>query len=246
MPRLMNARRTRGLLCILTVAFMAWGTHLAVAQPEGSAAPSPVPSVEMAPPPMPTAPAAPRVAESAEAPESAGGVTVRGASVSNDYVLRPGDSIQVTVFREAELATRTRISADGSIIFPLLGEVKIGGTSVKAAREKVRSLLEADYLVDPQVTLAVIEYGKRSFTVLGQVEKPGNYDLPADSKLSLMQAVGLAGGYKRSADIGKITVRRNAPSGPDTIKLNVKRLDDAGASFYIHEGDVVTVPESWF
>lgn len=162
--------------------------------------------------------------------------------------LSPEDIIEVDVFQEPDLQTKVRISQSGTITFPLIGEIKIGGLSAEAAAQIIRAQLAKDYLVNPQVTLTVTEYSKRRFTVLGEVQKPGAYEMPDRDQLSLLQAIGTAGGFTRIANPTDIKIKRTV-DGKDTIyKLNAKNIAngrDADA-FIIQSGDIITVGESVF
>ncbi len=112
------------------------------------------------------------------------------------------------MFQEDDLDCVLRVSKDGTITFPLIGRVVIGGKTPQDAALAIKALLAKDYLVNPQVNVTVTEYAKRLFTVLGQVQRPGSYDLPDRDPLTLIQAIGMAGGYTRIADPGKITLKR--------------------------------------
>ncbi len=169
-------------------------------------------------------------------------------SAANDYVLSTSDTLEMSIFREPDLTTRSRIASDGTVQLPLIGDVKVAGMTVRVAREMIRKRYDADYLVDPQIYLNVIDYAQRKFTVMGQVSRPGTYDFPGGSNLSLLQAVGMAGGFTRTADRSKVIVRRSVKGTADeTIKLNAKKMASEGkGSFEVAPGDVITVAESWF
>ena len=169
-------------------------------------------------------------------------------AAANDYVISTSDTLEMSIFREPDLTTRSRVGSDGTVQLPLIGDVKIAGMTVRVAREMIRKRYDADYLVDPQVYLNVIDYAQRKFTVMGQVSRPGTYDFPGGSTLSLLQAVGMAGGFTRTADRSKVVVRRSAKGGGDeVIKLNAKKMASEGkGSFEVAPGDVITVAESWF
>lgn len=154
----------------------------------------------------------------------------------------------MSIFREPDLTTRSRIASDGTVQLPLIGDVKVAGMTVRSAREIIRKRYDADYLVDPQVYLNVINFAQRKFTILGQVNKPGTYEFPGGDSISLLQAVGMSGGFTRTADRGKVIVKRPSKNGGDeTIKLNSKKMATEGKGvFNIEPGDVITVGESWF
>src|SRR5260221_7661466 len=102
---------------------------------------------------------------------------VSASGNETNYVLSANDLVKLTVFQENDLETVVRISKDGTVTFPLIGPVKIGGRSPQDAAKTVRELLARDYLVNPQVNLTVMEYSKRRFIVLGEVQRPGAYQM---------------------------------------------------------------------
>ncbi len=182
----------------------------------------------------------------AEAPskaEDTGSVTV----ASPQYILRQGDVVQVKVYQEDDLTSMSRIGRDGSITMPLLGSVKVVSNSLEQATALIRDLLAKDYLVSPQVNLNVTEFAKRRFTVLGQVQRPGTYDMPADDVVSLLQAVATAGGYTRIANPRKITVQRTVEAENKLIKLNAEAMasNKKEKPFEILPDDVIVVGEKW-
>ena len=185
-----------------------------------------------------------RVASDLPASQTSAPIT----SAANDYVLSTSDTLEMSIFREPDLTTRSRIASDGTVQLPLIGDVKVAGMTIRVAREMIRKRYDADYLVDPQIYLNVIDYAQRKFTVMGQVSRPGTYDFPGGSTLSLLQAVGMAGGFTRTADRSKVVVRRSVKgAGDETIKLNAKKMASEGkGSFEVAPGDVITVAESWF
>jgi len=192
---------------------------------------------------IPTASAVPNSPAPAPAAEAAATPLVTAAS---DYVLAPDDVITMSVFREPDLTTQSQISSDGTVQLPLLGDVRIGGRSVRDARELITKLYDADYLVRPQVYLNVAQYAKLTVTVLGQVAKPGTYEFSGNNKPTLLEAVAQAGGFTRLADRGRVSVKREGNSGK-SIRLNAKNLDsNQGGAFQVQPGDVISVGESWF
>jgi len=173
---------------------------------------------------------------------------VAPTGTESNYVLSANDLVKLTVFQENDLETTVRISKDGTVTFPLIGAVKIGGHSPQDAAKTVRDLLAKDYLVNPQVNLTVMEYSKRRFIVLGQVQRPGAYEMPDRDSVRLLQAIGMAGGYTRIADPSKITLKRTVSGKETLLKLNAKRManGDVNSEFEVQPGDVISVGESLF
>ncbi|MDB6069070.1 MAG: sugar transporter [Verrucomicrobiales bacterium] len=171
-----------------------------------------------------------------------------GALAQNraEHVLGPNDSIDVKVFQEPELDTKVTVSQDGKVSLPLIGEVAVGGQTISEASRLIATRYKQGYLVNPNVTVAMGEYAKRRFTILGAVNKPGAFFFPPGEGVSLLQAVGMAGGYSRIANASKITIKRGDAGQP--IKLDAKKMAKSGeaSSYMIKPGDVIEVGESWF
>ncbi len=164
-----------------------------------------------------------------------------------DYILSPGDTLDLMVYKEPDLNMRSKIARDGRVQLPLLGEVAVAGKSVREAQEYIRKLFDADYLVNPQIYLNIASYTQRSITVIGQVSRPGNYELQGTDRLGILEAIGMAGGFTRIADRKKITVKRRDGKTTETLKVNTTRLEDPmGGSFLVLPGDIITVGESWY
>src|SRR5271170_6053271 len=136
---------------------------------------------------------------------------------SQSYVLAPNDVVQIKVYQEDDLETKARVGQDGTISFPLIGVVPIGGKTVEQAGALIREKLDKDYLVNPQITLIVVEYSKRRFIVLGQVQKPGSFEIPSEESVTLLEAIAMAGGYTRLADKANVKVTRIAGGKTTTV-----------------------------
>jgi protein involved in polysaccharide export with SLBB domain len=186
---------------------------------------------------------------SAVADDQIGSVpTLQAASVApSTYRLSPNDVLRVKVFQEDDLTTELRLGKDGSATFPLLGVISLGGRTVDEAAAAIRELLGKDYLVNPQVTLTVVEYAKRRFMVLGQVQKPGSFDIPSEESMSLLQAIAMAGGFTRLAVQSKVTVSRIV-GGKRTLTVDVKSAanDPNTKPFEILPDDTIFVAERIF
>lgn len=187
-------------------------------------------------------------AASAQETNSAASDSGGAGGTPQNYRLAPNDLVYVKVFQEDDLNSTLRISEDGSVIFPLIGSVKIGGLTVQTATKTMRDLLDARFLVNPQITMTVLGYANRNVTVLGQVQKPGSYSLRDQGSIGLMQAIGLAGGFTRLANTGKVTVKRTVEGRQIVQVLDGKRMagDSGTASFAVLPGDTITVAERIF
>jgi polysaccharide export outer membrane protein len=184
----------------------------------------------------------------ADPDDSAPATDSASQATSGDTLLQVNDLVRITVFDEDDLLTETRIEKTGNITFPLIGPVQLAGKTVAEATEEIRSRLDKDYIIHPQVTLTILEYARQWVTVLGEVQKPGTVEVPPEGGLDLLGAIALAGGYTRIAAPNKITVRRNVDGHDEVIKVDGKRLakDPSVQIFYIKPGDTIYIGQSIF
>ncbi|KAF3998151.1 polysaccharide export protein EpsE [Glaciimonas immobilis] len=126
---------------------------------------------------------------------------ISGASVSAfaaDVKLGAGDVVKISVFDHPDLTLETRVSEAGSISFPLIGEVLVGGVSSSQVEKKIATLLETgSFIHNAQVNLIVTLMQSQQVSVLGQINRPGRY--PIDGRRSLTDILALAGGGNADA-----------------------------------------------
>ena len=165
-----------------------------------------------------------------------------------DYVLVANDIVLVKVYQEDDLDAKVRISKDGSIVLPLLGSVTVGGKTREKAAHLIKELLAEKYLVNPQVSLDIAEYAKRRFTVLGQVQRPGTFEMPGDESVNLLQAISMAGGYTRLGAGNRVTIQRGQGLEKKSFKLDADAMakDKAVTVFEIQADDTITIGEKIF
>jgi protein involved in polysaccharide export with SLBB domain len=172
-----------------------------------------------------------------------------GASAPPGYILSANDHVSVEVFGEDDLRASGRLNPEGNLSVPLLGSIHLGGLTLTQAASKLTELYGRDYLVNPRVNVMLLSYAKRRFSILGQVSRPGSYEMPESSPggIDLLEAIALAGGYTRIAAPERITVRRHNASGDHIFKVNAKRFTKgSGGGFLVEPGDTITVGESIF
>ena len=184
----------------------------------------------------------------AAAAETKAPATVTATNARPDYVLVANDIVFVKVYQEDDLDAKVRISKDGSIVLPLLGSVTVGGLTREAASRHIRDLLGAKYLVNPQVSLDIVEYAKRRFTVLGQVQRPGSFEMPGDESVNLLQAISMSGGYTRLGAGNRVTVQRGQGADKKVFKLDADSMakDKDVKTFEIQADDTITIGEKIF
>ena len=153
------------------------------------------------------------------------------------------DNVEVRVFREEELTTRGQLSADGTLSMPMIGSVRIVGLTTDQAAALITRKLADGYLVKPEVSVSIEARIRKTVTVLGQAQRPGVFELPANRRLTLVEAIGMAGGVTRIANAKKVTLKRGAVVW--TISLP-DITSGKGTDVSLQDGDMITIPESLF
>ena len=161
-------------------------------------------------------------------------------SDDNTYRLGAGDMISISVYDEPDLSIeKVRIGMGGSLTYPLLGDIKVVGLTPEILEKKLMSSLREGYLVNPSVTISIVEY--RPFYVTGEVRKPGGY--PFYPGMTVERAISVAGGFTDRASKDKIFVEHDQSQDQEknTDEENKITLGDN-----VLPGDVINVKQSFF
>jgi polysaccharide export outer membrane protein len=157
-----------------------------------------------------------------------------------EYRLGPEDVIDVFVWKEPELSTSVVVRPDGRISLPLANELEASGkTAVELQREITDRL--AKFILQPVVNVIVKQVNSLKISVLGEVRKPDVYRIK--NKVTVLDAIAMAGGFTDLAKPNHVVILRNTPDGPQRIKINIKQFvtDDAMAPVYLLPLDTVYV-----
>ncbi len=178
-------------------------------------------------------------------------VSVAREAAAGDYILQPQDVLRVQVFQEDDINKQgeVSISQEHTIVLPLIKTVNLKGKTQRQAEELIRDLYNKDFLVNPNVTVSVLKYAERSVNVLGQVNAAGRVQFPPEGRLTIVDAITLAGGQNRLADLKRVKLtRKNAAGDAITQEINVDVLMKGGGGepMRLEKGDVIFVPERTF
>jgi polysaccharide export outer membrane protein len=173
---------------------------------------------------------------------------IPSVTVSSTYRLAPYDVIDCAVYGEEDLHTRAKLGADGSVLLPLIGNVDLAGMTVAEANEVIQKKYANGFVKDPHILLSVIEYRKSTFRITGQVNRPGIYEIPEGTRMSVVDAILLAGGFTRIADQNGVRIKRTANGKIQVFKVKAGAMADSPniPEFDIEPNDVITVKESWW
>jgi polysaccharide export outer membrane protein len=158
----------------------------------------------------------------------------------NAYRLGAGDLISISVYDEPDLSLELRIGLSGTISYPLLGDVDVEGLSPKQLELKLLEKLKGPYLVDPSVSVSIMEY--RPFYVTGEVEKPGSYSFHPG--LTVERAISIAGGLTERASKNRIYVVRDKAA--DEVVTQSIQKEKAKLADVVRPGDVITIEQGFF
>jgi len=164
---------------------------------------------------------------------------------NSDYLISPHDVLDISVLGEEDLSQIVRVSEKGVISFPLLGEIKATGYAPLQLERVLEEMLEKDFLVSPSVNISIKEYS--TISVLGQVKKPGSYEIKG--RLTVTQAIALAGGLTRIASPNGARVIRKSTGGEEIIPIRLKDImgdGDLSQDISLKPGDLIVIPESFF
>jgi len=149
------------------------------------------------------------------------------------YRLSSGDVIKVNVFGEPDLSfAEIRLNDAGTFSYPFVGEVQAKGKTTGEIEKMLTQKLKDGYLVDPRVSVSVINY--REFYISGEVKLPGGY--PYQPGLTLDRAIALAGGLSERASTKRMTIIRGADSTRKPEKATLDTLVNPGDTINIEQG----------
>lgn len=172
-----------------------------------------------------------------------GAQTKTGTGQSYEYQIGAKDLLEISVFEVPELNITVRVSENGMVSLPLLGEVKAEGLNRADLEKKIASMLEKNYLKNAQVTIFIKEFQSKKISVMGALEKPGMLDLIG--RQSLLQVISMAGGLSEQASDTVVIFRqfKNVPSQSLVIKLDDVLLKaNPKYNIPIFPGDIINVP----
>lgn len=162
-----------------------------------------------------------------------------------------GDMVRVSVFRNPELTTEARVSERGTILFPMIGEINVAGLTPSQAGARIADKLRTGkYVVNPEVTVSMMQVNSRQVSVLGNVVKPGRY--PLDSTTAhLTDVIALAGGVGPTGS-DEVTVITNRGGKQEKVQVDMaemfRRGDlthnislEPGDTIYVHKAPMVYV-----
>lgn len=167
----------------------------------------------------------------------------RGQEVIQDYKIGPRDLLDIRVFEIPELNLERRVSDNGTIGLPLLGEFAVAGLTSSELRSRLESMLTAKYVNRANVSVLIKEFSSKPVSIVGAVRNPGA--LTVSGRWSLLQAISNAGGLTEAAGRKIFVLRRGENGLSDTLEIDADDLFRGSSSQWnipLVPGDVVNIP----
>ena len=165
---------------------------------------------------------------------------------AQDYLVGERDVLRITVYDHPDLTTVARVSGEGTISFPLIGEIRVSGLTIPQISGRISELLAGGYVVNPHVIVFIEEFRSKKTTVIGEVTKPGLYELPGQT--TLLELLSRAGGLTKDAG-DKAVIKRKTGQGEQSFSIDLRRLiekGDTSADMFLQDGDSIYVQKAGF
>ena len=159
-----------------------------------------------------------------------------------NYLLNPGDELEIDVWREEDLQRTVIIRPDGKFTFPLAGEVMAADRTPAQVQAEITQKLR-NYIPEAVVTVTVVGIGGNQIYVIGQVDNPGAFIM--NPKINVLQALSLAGGMTAFASQNNIIILRSRGGQQETLPFrydDIARGRDLDQNIFLEAGDVIIVP----
>ena len=168
-----------------------------------------------------------------------------GLAQSAREVIGPGDTVRITAYRYPDLTTEARLSEEGKLNVPLVGEMSLKGLTPEQAGARIADRLKSGkYINDPQITVTVLQARSRVVSVLGFVRNPGRYVLDG-STAKVSDVIAMAGGLEPNGSQQVIIQPNGERKGkPVTVDLSSVIEGDSAKNIDVHGGDSVFVPRA--
>lgn len=160
---------------------------------------------------------------------------------SSQMVLGPADVVHVNVWKNIDLSETVTVGPDGFVSLPLLGDVQVAGQTAEELGKLIATRLIA-FIVNPQVTVSIVDIRSRQVYILGQVGKPGSFPLIAP--IRVLQLIAEAGGLTTYANRKAIVVLRSQMGTVKKMRFDYNRVirGDDKENIILQPGDTVVVP----
>jgi polysaccharide export outer membrane protein len=166
---------------------------------------------------------------------------------ADDYIVGEEDVLKITVYNYPDMTTTERVSGEGIITLPLVGDIKVAGMTTDRVAKTIAEKLADGFIVNPNVSVFVVEFRSKKAIIMGYVNKPGIYMLSGNT--TFLELISLAGGLSKDAGY-KATIKRKlsgSTGGEGIITVDLKKLveqGDTALNIFLMDGDSVFIAKA--
>ena len=174
--------------------------------------------------------------------DEAGTAAPNGIVDPEEYRIGPEDALQIFVWKNETLSRAVSVRPDGKISLPLLGDVQAAGQTTRELRDTLVKRY-AEFIAAPEISVIVNDVKSIKVSVIGEVPKPGRYELK--SRTTVLDMLAMAGGFGQFASRSRIVILRPDGGKMKRIPFNFNKAVSEGGeqeNFYLQPGDIVVVP----
>ena len=177
-------------------------------------------------------------------------LSMQTAALGQTYRLKSGDKIEISVWQDQKLDRQVVVGPDGRVSFPLAGHMRAAGSTLEALESRLRQKLKKFYSENLDITVLLVStndqktINEKTVYVTGEVLRPGPFVIK--KRTTVLQALALSGGLGPYAAKGRIQVRRKVAGNDVVVSFDYNKVEsgrDLTGNIYLHDGDVVIVPE---
>jgi polysaccharide export outer membrane protein len=163
-------------------------------------------------------------------------------SSTQDYLIGPGDVLEISVWNNEALTKLVTVLPDGKIHFPLIGEVVVGGKTLTDLEKELKEKI-GKYVTDTDLLVMVQQTGSFVIYVIGEVNRPGRFNL--NTNINVLQALAMAGGFTEWAKKNKIKIFRETEDKTEVLKFSyddIVKEKNINSNIKLKRGDTIFVP----
>jgi polysaccharide export outer membrane protein len=160
---------------------------------------------------------------------------------AENYIIGSGDVLKIDVYDHDDLKKTLRVSNNGSIVIPFIGQVQVGGMTIPNVTKKLTTLLADGYIINPQVNIFIEEFRSKKAVILGHINKPGIAELRGTT--TFLEIISQAGGLKDGAG-DTATIKRVKDGSQEVLIVNIKSMVEGGdlsQNIPIQDGDTIYI-----
>lgn len=163
------------------------------------------------------------------------------SAAADEYKIGAGDVLDIGVWKNVDLTRQLVVLPDGTVRFPLIGQLEVGGKSAAGIEKELMEKLEK-FIPDPVLSISVLQVNSMVIYVIGKVNNPGRFEI--NRNIDALQALSMAGGLDPFAKEKEIGIFRKNDGKTDIFNFNYEEISEGvnlDQNIMLQRGDVIVV-----